>query len=189
MHEEEFGEISEQDIEGKMKALKSKLSSKSKAAHRNALPKKEFKSTMQIFYILFLISIVLYIFICCWIQKTIAFLPVKDVMRTIGHIFYITIGIMLLSTAILIYNRNNKMAIIVSPEYFEYTSRSLYLEAPWETVIFKKGSNNGLYKVSIIIANKKTLYIDNIFFPKKYDTLCKLMEMAVEPNANKVFHL
>ncbi len=154
--------------------------------------KKEFKSSLSKFYIASLVVAVVYIIVLIQVRAVMAQLPPNDELRVIGLIFLIATGLIIFAFIGNIFLTNRTKSIIISPETMEYIHGDTHFEAKWRAVIFTPSSTKSIlasiYQIGVINAGKKHGYVDNLFFDK-YDTICKLIELASGTAKNRELEL
>jgi hypothetical protein len=174
---EEYGEKPREKDE--YKSLRPKFHTGPKSNKQQILQKKEFKTSMGNFSILTVIVFLVYCYIFYQVQKVLSPLPDKDSLKLGGMLVCLLLGVVILTFVIIISYFNRNKTLIFTPDSLEFIHGNVNFEAKWKAVIFSKSSDKSLYRVGTIMAGRRRVQIDNLFFPK-YDMICNLLEKACE---------
>ena len=177
---DEYEEYSEKTKEkDEYKSLRPKFHTGPKSNKPQILQKKEFKTSMGNFSILTVIVFLVYCYIFYQVQKVLSPLPDKDSLKLGGMLVCLLLGVVILTFVIIISYFNRNKTLIFTPDSLEFIHGNVNFEAKWKAVVFSKGSDKSLYRVGTIMAGRRRVQIDNLFFPK-YDMICNLLEKACE---------
>ena len=191
--DEELGEYEEYKEEkpkekDEYESMRPKFHTGPKSNKVQVLQKKEFKTSMRNFIILAIMSFLVYGYIFFQVQKTLDPLPDKDPFKVGAMLVCLLIGISILAFVVIISYYNSNKALIFSPETLEFVHGNINFEAKWKAIIFSKSPDNSVYRVGTILAGKRRVHIDSLFFTN-YDIICNLLERACAASANSDIEL